>query len=97
MRKLIFATGNVNKLTEIRQILENHSNLDVIGLHELGYNKDIPETGMTLEENAIIKAEAIFKKYGTPCFAEDSGLEVFSLNKQPGVLSARYAGKTSRP
>jgi XTP/dITP diphosphohydrolase len=95
MKRIIFATGNVNKIKEIRFSLGAHDRIDIIGLSELGYDKEIPETGKTLEENAILKAETIFSKFGAPCIAEDSGLEVFSLDGAPGVFSARYGGEAN--
>ena len=92
--KMIFATGNDNKVTEVRALMRASGGLDIIGLSELGYHEDIPETGETLTENAIIKAETIYEKYGVAVFAEDTGLEVEALNGAPGVFSARYAGES---
>lgn len=90
--KIIFATHNPNKKKEIDQLFEH---IDIIGLSDLNFNEEIPETGETLEENAAIKAHTIFQKFNTNCFADDTGLEVNALNGAPGVYSARYAGLPS--
>lgn len=90
MNTLIFATNNKNKVIEIRSLLPD--NFTIKSLSEAGINIDIPEPFETLEENAIEKAEVIFKLTGTAGFAEDTGLEVDALNGEPGVRSARYAG-----
>lgn len=87
--KIIFATNNENKLSEIRNILGN--NYEVLSLKNIGCNVDIPETGETLEENALLKAEYVAKHYHLSCFAEDTGLMVDALHGEPGVYSARYA------
>ncbi len=89
--QLIFATQNRNKAVEINALLEGK--FDVRSLIDLGYTNDIPETGNTLEENALIKARHVFKLSGKNCFADDTGLEVAALNGEPGVYSARYAGE----
>ena len=91
---LIFATHNEHKTREIREKL-GRDTFEVKSLKELDYHSDIPETGTTLEENAAIKAETIYRHYGEPCFADDTGLEVESLNGAPGVYSARYAGENA--
>lgn len=88
--KLVFATNNKYKLQEVRDILGNR--VEVLSLGDINCNDDIPETGTTLEENALIKARWISSKYGCNCFADDTGLEVEALNGAPGVYSARYAG-----
>lgn len=88
--KIVFATNNQHKLDEIRNILGK--DFEIVSLNEIGCHEDIPETGKTLEENAWQKANYIFNKYGLSCFADDTGLEVDSLNGAPGVFSARYAG-----
>jgi len=88
--KLIFASHNKNKVKEVAAILPKH--IELVGLHDLNYNEEIDETGATLEENALIKAKHIYEKFNLNCFADDSGLEVESLNNEPGVYSARYAG-----
>ena len=89
-RSIVFATNNAHKLEEIRQIMPN--NLEVLSLKDIGCDVDIPETGTTLEENALIKAQYVLEHYGLACFADDTGLEVEALNGEPGVYSARYAG-----
>jgi len=89
MQSLIVATSNTNKLTEIREMLPNTS---VLGLKDLDFHEDIPETGSTLHENALIKARYLYDKLMMPVIAEDTGLEVDILNNEPGVFSARYAG-----
>lgn len=90
MREIVFATNNAHKLQEIRQILGDSYN--VLGLHDIGCEDDIPETADTLEGNAAIKAHWVKEKYGYDCFADDTGLEVDALRGAPGVYSARYAG-----
>ena len=88
--KLVFATNNQHKLEEIRKILQ--PKFEIVSLNEIVCHTDIPETGSTLEENALIKARYVFDNYGLDCFADDTGLEVEALNGEPGVYSARYAG-----
>ena len=88
--KIVFATNNLNKLSEVKKILGNR--FQVMSLSEIGCNDDIPEKGQTLEDNAIIKAQWIYDKYHVNCFADDTGLEVDALGGAPGVYSARYAG-----
>ena len=89
--QIIFATTNENKLREIRQILED-TDLDIISLKEAGIDIDVEEDGASFEENAVIKAETIMKATGKMTLADDSGLEVDFLNKEPGIYSARYCG-----
>ncbi len=88
--KIVFATNNKHKLEEIRSILG--SRVEVLSLADINCHDDIPETGTTLEANAMQKAEYIASKYGMSVFADDTGLEVDALNGAPGVYSARYAG-----
>lgn len=88
--KIIFATNNKHKLDEIRQILGE--NIEVLSLNDIGCHVDIPETGSTLEENALQKAQYVYDHYHMDCFADDTGLEVDALGGRPGVYSARYAG-----
>ncbi len=90
--KIVFATNNKNKLSEIREILG--SGFEVMSLAEIGCHEDIPETGDTLLDNAVQKARYVFEKYGYDCFADDTGLEVDALGGEPGVHSARYAEGT---
>lgn len=87
--KIVFATNNEHKLSEIRAILG--PSFEVVSLADIGCHEDIPETGQTLEENALMKAEYIYNKYHLSCFADDTGLEVEALHGAPGVYSARYA------
>ena len=88
--KLVFATNNQNKLSEVKKILGNQ--FEVMSLSEIGCKEDIPEKGQTLKENALIKAQYVYDKYHVNCFADDTGLEVDALGGAPGVYSARYAG-----
>lgn len=90
-KKIVFATNNAHKLEEVQAMLGEY--YQVLSLQDLGDNTDIPETGTTLEENAMIKADYLWKKYRQNCFADDTGLEVEALNNAPGVYSARYAGE----
>lgn len=89
MKTLVLASNNAHKLQEIRAILEGM--YEVKSLKEIGCNDDIPETGITFAENALQKAQYIKDHYGYDCFADDSGLQVETLNNEPGVYSARYA------
>ena len=90
MKKLVFATNNPNKLLEIRNSILNHK---IASLKDLNINEEIPETGITLKENALQKAQFIHNKTGLNCFADDTGLEIEALNNRPGVYTARYAGE----
>ena len=90
MKQLIFATNNSNKLKEIRNAILNH---EILSLNDLKINEEIPETGITLKENALQKAQYIYNKTGMNCFADDTGLEIATLDNKPGVYSARYAGE----
>lgn len=92
MKKIIFATGNEGKMKEVREILSD-LDAEVLSLKEAGIHADIDENGTTFEENAVIKAKAICKLTGEIVLADDSGLEVDYLNKEPGVYSARYMGE----
>jgi len=88
--KLVFATHNLNKLKEIQELVP--SGIEILSLTDIKCTEDIEETGTTLEENAKIKVDYIKNNYGYDCFADDSGLEIDSLEGAPGVYSARYAG-----
>jgi len=90
MRKIVFVTNNKHKLDEIRKIA--HNQLQILSLSDINCNEEIDETGVTLEENALIKARYVKERYGYDCFADDTGLEVEVLEGAPGVFSARYAG-----
>ena len=92
MKKIIFATGNEDKMKEIRRILADPS-LEILSLKDAGIHADIDENGKSFEENAMIKAEAISKMTGEIVLADDSGLEIDYLNKEPGIYSARYMGE----
>ena len=91
--KIVFATNNQHKLEEIRSILG--TDFEVVSLAEIGCHEDIPETGQTLEENALMKAQYVYDHYHISCFADDTGLEVEALGGAPGVYSARYASMAS--
>ncbi|HOT64426.1 MAG: XTP/dITP diphosphohydrolase [Bacteroidota bacterium] len=94
MKKIVFATNNKHKLDEIRKISEGK--LEILSLNDINCRTDIPETGTTLEENALIKARFVKDNFGYDCFADDTGLEVKALDGAPGVYSARYAGEDCR-
>ena len=89
--KLVFATNNLHKLDEVRAIAGTR--FSIISLKELGCFDEIPETGTTLVENALQKAQYIHDRFHCNCFADDTGLEIEALNGRPGVYSARYAGE----
>ncbi len=93
MKKIVFATNNTHKLEELQAILSHKYH--VLGLLDIGFKDDIPETGTTLAENASIKSQHIFDRFGINCFSDDTGLEVDALGGKPGVYSARYAGENS--
>ena len=90
MKDIVFATHNKGKLKEVSKMLSNHR---VLGLTDIGCQKSIPETAITLRGNALLKANYVVSHYGLPCFSDDTGLEVEALNGAPGVWSARYAGE----
>ncbi len=90
--KLVFATNNQHKLSEIKNLAGN--DFEIINLSEIGCTDDIPEAGATIETNASQKSFFIYNKYGVDCFADDTGLEIESLYGAPGVYSARYAGES---
>lgn len=87
---IVFATNNSHKLHEIRAMIGDRYN--VLSLNDIDCHDDIPETAMTLEGNALLKARYVKERYGYGCFADDTGLEVDALEGAPGVYSARYAG-----
>lgn len=91
MKKLVFASNNAHKLSEIRAILGDR--IEIISLSDLQCHDEIPETADTLEGNALIKARYVWEHYGLYCFADDTGLEVEALGGAPGVYSARFAGE----
>lgn len=90
MQEIVFATNNINKLSEIRRICGDE--FRILGLADIGCTEDIPETADTFEGNAELKARYVKEHYGLDCFADDSGLMVDALGGEPGVYSARYAG-----
>jgi XTP/dITP diphosphohydrolase len=92
MRKVIFATSNEGKMKEIREILKD-LDIELLSLKDMGLNPDIEENGRTFEENAIIKAKAVMELTNEIVLADDSGLEVDFMNKEPGVYSARFMGE----
>ena len=92
MKKIIFATGNQNKMKEIREILAD-MDVEVVSMKEAGIYADIVEDGNSFEENAEIKANTICEMTGEITLADDSGLEIDYLNKEPGIYSARYMGE----
>ena len=92
MTKIIFATGNKDKMREIREIMQD-CDVEIISMKEAGIDPEINEDGATFEENAIIKAKAVAAFTDAIVLADDSGLEIDYLNKEPGVLSARYMGE----
>ena len=95
LESLVMATNNAHKLAEIRRIIGQK--IKILSLDDIGCHDEIPETGDTLEENALIKARWVKEKYGYDCFADDTGLEVDALGGAPGVYSARYAGEHCTP
>lgn len=92
MKKVIFATGNQGKMKEIREILGD-LDIELLSLKDAGIDADIVEDGKTFEENAQIKAKTICDLTGEIVLADDSGLEIDYLNKEPGIYSARYMGE----
>lgn len=92
MNKIIFATSNEGKMKEVRSILEDLG-MEVLSMKEAGIQVEVVEDGTTFEENAIIKAVEIAKVCGEIVLADDSGLEIDYLNKEPGIYSARYMGE----
>lgn len=89
--QLVFASNNKNKILELQSMLPE--TITIVSLESIGCFEDIPETADTIEGNAIQKANYVTEKFGYDCFADDTGLEVDSLNGEPGVFSARYAGE----
>ncbi|MBQ8171981.1 MAG: XTP/dITP diphosphatase [Oscillospiraceae bacterium] len=93
-QRLIIASNNEGKLREFRKLLEPFG-FDVISMRQAGFTDEIIEDGDTFEENAHIKARAVFEATGLPTIADDSGLEIDFLNGAPGIYSARYAGENA--
>lgn len=92
---LIIASNNLNKIKEIKELLSD-LDINVLSLKDIGFTKEIDETGTTFEANSYIKAKTIYDLYKKPVIADDSGLEVRALNNAPGVYSHRYAGSTCK-
>ena len=92
MNKIVFATGNEGKMKEIRMILDL-PDYEIVSMKDAGVHVEIEENGSTFEENALIKAKAVWKETGGIVLADDSGLEVDYMDKKPGVLSARFLGE----
>ena len=88
--KLVFATNNPNKLSELQDLFPE--GIEILSLKDINCNEELPETNPTLEGNALQKAKYVFDNYGFNCFADDTGLEIEVLSGAPGVYSARYAG-----
>ncbi len=91
--KIVFATNNLNKLREVRQIIGDK--FEILSLADINCLEDIPETEPTIEGNASLKSFYVYNKYNYNCFADDTGLEIEALNGEPGVYSARYAGENA--
>jgi XTP/dITP diphosphohydrolase len=89
--EILFCSSNINKTKEIQHKVGN--SIQIKNLIDIGFEGEIPETANTFEGNALLKAKFGFENYKTPCFSDDSGLEVEALNNEPGVFSARYAGE----
>jgi len=88
--QLVFATNNLNKLKEVQGLIPSY--IKLLSLKDINCLEEVPETQLTIEGNAVQKAEYVKTHYGYDCFADDTGLQVETLNGQPGVYSARYAG-----
>lgn len=93
--KILLATNNPHKIKEVKSILKNTEELNILSLSDFGLKTETEETGNTLEENAMLKAKATYMLLGIPALADDTGLFVEALNGKPGVHSARYAGENS--
>ncbi len=91
-KRIVFATGNAGKMREIRMIMEDMG-MEIFSMKEIGVNPDIVEDGATFTENAVIKAKAVAALTDAIVLADDSGLEIDALNKEPGIYSARYMGE----
>ena len=94
MRTLVIATNNKDKLKEIKAILKD-TDINILSKKDFEDFPEVEETGETLEENALLKARAVYEKYGLACMADDTGLEVDCLDGDPGVYSSRYAGENA--
>ncbi len=92
MKQVLLATTNSGKLNDVKEILKD-LDLEILSFLDFEDYPDVEETGLTFLENADLKVKAAFNKYGIPSIADDSGLEAFQLNGEPGIFSARYAGE----
>lgn len=92
MKTLVFATNNAHKLAEVKQLVGDR--FRILSLQEANVEGEIPETGTTLEANALEKVQFIYNRLQLPCFSDDTGLEIAALDQRPGVYSARYAGSS---
>lgn len=90
MKSIVFATNNKNKIIEVKALLPNDFN--ILSLSDISCFTELPENQNTLEGNALEKAEFVYDNFEVDCFSEDTGLEVYMLDNEPGVYSARYAG-----
>ena len=90
-KSLVIASNNAHKVEEIKAVLGDR--FELLTLNDISFFEEIPETANTFIGNALIKARTIYEKFQMNCFADDSGLEITSLNNEPGVYSARYAGE----
>lgn len=91
--RLLFATSNQHKLMEVRSIAAPE--LEIVGLKDIGFEGELPETCDTIEGNSLQKAEYLYAHYHIPCFSEDTGLIIDAIDGEPGVYSARYAGENA--
>ncbi|MCI1856717.1 MAG: XTP/dITP diphosphatase [Sporolactobacillus sp.] len=91
MKRLLIASNNQGKIREIKEILADF-HVDIVSLHDLGIDIDVPETGSSFQENAALKAETLAARTKLPTLADDSGLSVDALGGEPGIFSARYSG-----
>ena len=89
--KLVFATNNLNKLKEVQEMLSG--TIEILSLEDINCTDEVAETASTLQGNARLKADYITNKFGYNCFADDTGLEVESLEGRPGIYTARFAGE----
>ena len=89
--KIVFATNNPNKLSELQALVPK--GIEILSMKDINCNEELHETNPTLKENALQKAQHVYKNFGFNCFADDTGLEIESLGGEPGVYSARYAGE----
>ncbi len=95
MKKILIASNNPHKITEIKSVLKDVNDIQILSPKDLGIDADVVEDGNSLEENALIKAKAIHKISNLPCVSDDTGLFVDALNGEPGIYSARYSGESA--